>query len=311
MLPSSICPLCGEKNPKVYLQGPPRELSLASLGSSRTSVSPGEILRCGDCRLAFSAERSTQKELSALYQEMDVRVYESELRGRAETAGRHLDIVKKCCRGGSLLDIGCASGLFLERAAEAGWEVTGIEPSEILYRRAKEKLAERGEVVCATLQDSFLPSASFDLLTAWDVLEHVPDPVEFMHASAALLRDGGYLIVNVPDIDSLPSRILGARWPLLLPEHLNYFNRESLRLCGERAGFECIKFGRRMASFSMRYVLMRLGQHRIPGVSLMDRLARATGMDEMVMPVPLGELWCVWRKMPAAGIPGSKEHSSL
>jgi SAM-dependent methyltransferase len=300
MLPSSICPVCGENDPKVYLQGPARELSHASLGSSRTSVSPGQILRCRNCRLAFSAERSTQEDLSLLYQEMDVRVYESELRGRAKTAARHLDIVKKYCSGGSLLDIGCASGLFLERAAQGGWKVTGVEPSETLYERAKEKLANQGEVICATLQNSLLPSASFDVLTAWDVLEHVPDPLEFVRACAALLRDGGYLIVNVPDIDSLPARILGTRWPLLLPEHLNYFNRKSLRLCGERAGFACLHFGRRMASFSIGYVLLRLGQHRIPGVTLMDRLARITSIDEMVVPVPLGELWCVWRKLPAS-----------
>jgi predicted SAM-dependent methyltransferase len=67
----------------------------------------------------------------------------------------------------------------------------------------------------------------FDAITAWDVLEHVPHPRAFLSACRSLLRPGGFLFLNVPDLDSWEGELLGRRWPLLLPEHLNYFNNSA------------------------------------------------------------------------------------
>jgi hypothetical protein len=172
-----------------------------------------------------------------------------------------------------------------------------LEPSKDLYRCAKENLGNQGEIFCTTLQEAQAPHSSFDVLTAWDVLEHVPDPVGFLRRCAVLLRRGGHLFVNVPDPDSLPSKLLGSRWPLLLPEHLNYFNRNALKLCGESVGLASLAFGRRMASFSVRYVFSRLAQHGLPGATVLRRLAQVLEVEDVLMPVSLGELWCVWRKV--------------
>jgi SAM-dependent methyltransferase len=249
-----------------------------------------------ECGLGFRHKRPADDELSALYRDMDVQVYQSEIAGRARTAATHLKIVQRYSPTGNLLDIGCASCLFLSCAADAGWKVVGLEPSKDLCRRGQDNLGNRGEVICATLQEARLPSMSFDVLTAWDVLEHVPDIADFMRRCAVLLRQGGYLFVNVPDLDSAPSKLLGARWPLLLPEHLNYFNRNTLKLCGERAGLTCLGFGRRMASFSIRYVFSRVDQHGLPGATVVQSLAHLLGIEDVLIPVPLGELWCVWNK---------------
>jgi 2-polyprenyl-3-methyl-5-hydroxy-6-metoxy-1,4-benzoquinol methylase len=61
----------------------------------------------------------------------------------------------------------------------------------------------------------------------WDVLEHVTDPVKFLGLCVTFLKPSGILIVNVPDISSFQAWVLGEHWPLLLPEHLNYFDRNS------------------------------------------------------------------------------------
>ena len=112
--------------------------------------------------------RSNPDELAELYRQMDTRVYESELEGRERTARRHLAIVERYAHGGRLLDVGCASGLLLHNAAQRGWEVTGVEPSEVLCTEARKRLAGRAEVHCATLQQARL-SGSFDAVTLWDV----------------------------------------------------------------------------------------------------------------------------------------------
>jgi SAM-dependent methyltransferase len=192
--------------------------------------------------------------------------------------------------------VGCASGAFLAVAAEAGWQVVGVDPSESLCRAASARLSGRGQVVCGTLEEAAPVLSPSDVLTLWDVLEHVADPVAFLETCRELVRPGGIVVANVPDLDSLPARLFRGRWPLMLPEHLSYFNRRSLRVLGERVELDWLAAGRRLASFSVGYVLFRLGQHRMPGAATIARFTSALWIDRLTIPVPLGELFVVWRR---------------
>jgi SAM-dependent methyltransferase len=293
---SPHCPLCSSSNTEIYIEDEDQKLSHAALGPSRRDVSPGRILRCRACRLGFRQMRAEDEELLQLYHKLDSSVYQLELRGRSKTAVQHLAIVHRYLSPGRLLDVGCASGLFLRCAADAGWKVVGVEPSKMLCDEARRMLAGQGELICTTLQESSLPMSSFDAVTLWDVLEHVRDPLQFMSACGALLKPGGHLFVNVPDLDSPQARVLRARWPLLLPEHLNYFNHKSLRLCGERAKLTWLHFGRRRAYFSLAYVVYRLAQHHIPGAVIGNHLMSRYAIGGAIISVPLGELYGVWRR---------------
>ncbi len=292
----SICPICESSDLEIYSADEDRELAAAALGSSRQDVSHGRILRCRACCFGFCQTRPAEDQLFSLYRELDSEVYERESRGRFKTATRHLKIVQRYIAGGKLLDVGCASGAFLRCAADAGWDVTGVEPAQLLCSKAKEALAGRGKVICATLQEASLPPAYFDALTLWDVLEHVPDPVGFMKTCAGLLKPGGHLFVNVPDLDSLQARLLGEHWPLLLAEHLNYFNRNSLKICAERVQLARLHFGRRAASFSVEYVLYRLAQHRVPTISFVRKILGDSALAGISVPVFLGEIYGVWKR---------------
>ncbi len=116
-----------------------------------------------------------------------------------------------------------------------------------------------------------------------------------LRACAGLLAPGGHLLVNVPNLESPEARLLRLRWPLLLPEHLNYFTRRSLALCSEKAGLTHVAFGRRPAAFSAGYVLYRLEQHQVPGTAALRRIlpGRIAGIH---IPVYLGETLAVWRR---------------
>lgn len=290
----ACCPVCKSSNVAVHLEGDDRDLDSRAFGSSRNTISAGEILRCRDCEFGFRKSRYDEKLLAEIYSQMDATVYEKELQGRRQTAEKHLRIVQKELRGGSILDVGCASGLFLLQAARAGWRVTGLEPAEELFSRANALLGSQGQVICKTLEQADLPKACFDAITLWDVLEHVSDPVATLIKCRTLLKAGGYVFLNVPDLDSSQARILGKSWPLLLAEHLNYFNRRSLKLCGERAGLSLVRFGRRRVSFSLQYILYRLAQHQIPGVTLLSGLARSR-LAGLLIPISLGETFVVFR----------------
>jgi SAM-dependent methyltransferase len=310
MAQAVVCPLCRSVNWKIWLRGEDRPVDSTAFGPSRKEVSPGQILRCQECGLGFREWRPTESELAQLYRGLNGALYDAEHQGRASTAMRHLRIVQDSCAPGRLLDVGCASGTFLDCAAKAGWDVVGVEPATTLAENAAQLLAGRGRVFCAALHQAPLQPASFDAVTLWDVLEHVPQPLEFFCSCARLLRPGGHLFLNVPDLDSWPARLLGSHWPLLLPEHLNYFNRPSLRLCGERAQLEWRRFGRRRSSFSVEYVLYRLAQHRILGTPLAHRVAKRSAWGRAMIAVPLGELYGVWRNSPADAAPRNLESMS-
>lgn len=290
------CPLCSRQDVETYSDDRGRQLAASNLGSSRQDVSHGKILRCRTCGFGFRQLRPTDEELSRLYRQLDPEVYERETRGRLRTAQRHLKIVQRYVAGGRLVDVGCASGSFLRCAADAGWSVVGVEPAQTLCAKAKQLLSGRGDILCTSLQQAGLAPSSFDALTLWDVLEHVPDPLEFMKYCASLLKPGGYLFANVPDLDSRQARFLGERWPLLLAEHLNYFNRRSLKFCGERAQLQWVDFGRRPASFSLEYVFYRLAQHHVLGATLSHRMVSGNFLGGISVPVFLGESYGVWSR---------------
>lgn len=293
---TSVCPVCGGEDPDLYLDGDDAEISVHSVGSSRTKLSHGRILRCRSCGLAYRSLRPPADQLAHLYRVADDQMYEAEMPNRWRTAKRHKRIVKRYfSQSGALIDVGSASGAFLRVMADDHWRVWGVEPSDSQYARAMNLLDGKGEIQNCVLEQASFPE-SVDLLTMWDVLEHIPEPVPFLALSGSLLKPGGYLMLNVPRVDHPIARLFGSRWPVLLAEHMCYFTSRSLRIAGEAAGLELVATGQRPASFSVDYALFRAAQHGIPGTSIMRRFFKAFGASKLSSPLWLGEIFAVYRR---------------
>ncbi|MFQ5417401.1 MAG: methyltransferase domain-containing protein, partial [Myxococcota bacterium] len=130
--------------------------------------------------------------------------------------------------GARLLDVGAAFGFAIAEAETAGWVASGLEVSRAAAARACQTLGE-GIVVADALRTPFA-SDRFDVVTLWDVLEHLSDPHAAIAEVARLLRPGGHLVLSTGDVGSLAARVSGSRWHLYnLPEHLFFYSRESLR----------------------------------------------------------------------------------
>lgn len=136
---------------------------------------------------------------------------------------------------GEVLDVGCGSGEFLMVAREAGFGPHGFDPLPDAVRLASE---ERGlDVVVATLEEYGEPEPRFDVVTALHVLEHVPDVQGFLRRSAAWVRPGGHVLIEVPNYASRARRRRLANWSGLRPlEHVTHFTPDTLTRAFRRAG---------------------------------------------------------------------------
>jgi SAM-dependent methyltransferase/predicted RNA-binding Zn-ribbon protein involved in translation (DUF1610 family) len=134
-----------------------------------------------------------------------------------------------------MLEIGCADGWFLKRAADRGWQVRGIEPSPEAAQRGRE----RGfDVRCGMFAEIPLEDESFDAVASWMVLEHVADPQHFVETVYRILRTGGSFSFSVPNGGGWERRVFGRYWlGYDAPRHLQIFTPRTLRRLLHRVGF--------------------------------------------------------------------------
>jgi SAM-dependent methyltransferase len=286
------CPACGGTRIRL-----PRARSAdgeLDFGSRRTSVWHPSIAVCQTCGLGWQSPSPPPELLAKAYEDLRDDVYVDEADNRRRSFRRSTQLLERYTgrASGALLDVGCSAGLFLEVARDAGWDVWGVEPSAWLSGLARETLGDR--VLTGTFEAAPFEASRFDVLTMWDVLEHVGDPAAFLRRAHTLLRPGGLVAINVPCRDSLIARILGSRWPLILPEHLTYFTRPALRAMLRASGFDVLGFHLHPVFFSLGYVLHRLGQH---GLAAPLPVAALRGVN---VPLLMGELTVVARAQNAA-----------
>jgi SAM-dependent methyltransferase len=186
------------------------------------------VLRCVDCGLGHT------QPLPARLDPYYGPAYHGGRHGVSERfcMSRRLRFVRSVGSARRLLDFGCGDGGFLEAASAAGLEAVGVE-LESRHARAK------GLRVVERLDE--LPG-SFDVLTLWHSLEHVPSPLETMTSALAHLDVGGHVIVAVPNFASLQAAVFGSRWfHLDVPRHLHHFTRRSLETLFARLGVEPVR----------------------------------------------------------------------
>lgn len=202
------------------------------------------MVSCATCGLRWLLDPPTGSELALLYQ---TGFYAGPGRGGPLVTALHSvnnAIRLRALDGlqpGRLLDVGSGKGRFLAAARDAGWEVLGVESAEGAAASAQDAFGV--EVVV----DDFLAASlagSFDVVTMWHTLEHLPDPGGAIKRAWSLLGPGGRLIVSVPNSSSLQARLGGDQWfHLDLPRHLYHFGPHSLTSLVEGAGFRVERLG--------------------------------------------------------------------
>lgn len=188
---------------------------------------------------------------------------------------------------GVLLDVGCGTGDFLEFSKTKGWRVVGIEPNDQARVIANKKT---NNSVYKTDHLLNLDNHSFDIITLWHVLEHLPNLEEHIAVFKRLLKPNGTLIIAVPNYKSYDAKIYKTYWAAFdVPRHLWHFSKESIKIL--------------METFNMNVVKMYPMQFDAFYVSLLSEKYR-TGRMKIFRPFFVGlfsNVKAIW----------SKEYSSI
>jgi 2-polyprenyl-3-methyl-5-hydroxy-6-metoxy-1,4-benzoquinol methylase len=242
------------------------------------------IWRCRECGLLFQFPVPSAADLEATYRAVEDPLYLAERENRYRTFRRVVAGIGPGA-GRRLLDVGAYCGYFLDVAREAGFAAEGLELSAWAARHARGlgfAVHER------TMAEHARGGARYDVVTAWDVVEHLCDPRAELAAAFSLLSPGGELRLSTIDAGSLAARILGSRWPWLMDMHLVYFDRRNVRAMLEGAGFRVTEIRDYTHTVSLGYLLDKLAASFPAASSALSAISRVVP-SRLAVPVNAGD----------------------
>lgn len=206
-----------------------------------------DIYFCPVCKNGFleavMAENleKTRKEGHQLYEDVIDHKYIENIDARYSTYTNITKMYKEHLEGKDVLEIGSYYGVFYEEARKMVKSYKGIEPSshacDFLKKRHPEVDLINDNLEGTILKNS-LPAESFDTIVMFDVLEHLPDPIQALKDSGYLLREGGHVIYSTINIEATFAVAMGSRWPWFMDMHYYYFSDRGYQDMLNRAGFE-------------------------------------------------------------------------
>ena len=274
-------------------------------------VGPHPVVQCPSCQLGLTNPQPSNTELGEIYGPNYVLIENDPvgeamvLRSKRATADHYLDLLARAGvpADGKLLEIGCGAGNFLVRAADRGFEVTGLEYSPFAAERARQNLGGRGRVLHGEITVLAAESNAYDVCVLCDVIEHVRDPGAFLREIIRLLRPGGSLLVVTPSLDSWSARVLGSRWMEYKAEHLYYFTPGTITRLLQRTSFGNVALRSGTKKLSLDYVAAHFEKYPVAGFTPLLRGLRAItprGLREHLFSVVASGLVALARKPASA-----------
>jgi len=299
LLETVACGVCGaDEFTVVYEARYDREKDLDLVQKFRASGDElliDRLVACRTCGLQYVNPRLRSDLIVSSYTEGEDETYVSQLAARERTFTGSLVEIERLAGGkGRLLDIGTAAGAFVAAAARRGWDAEGCEPNRWLGEWGARHYGIR--IRQGSVFDQDYAAGTFDVVTLWDVIEHTPSPRAVLDRCRELLKPGGLLVVNYPDIGSWIARALGRRWLFLTSVHLWYFDRRTIARLLETAGFQVEVVRPHYQRLELDYILFR-GSVLSAGLSRTARaLIRALGIGRAQVPYWLGQTFVASRR---------------
>ena len=294
------CPLCGaqcfeEVMPARYPEGITREDLVKVYRSSSDRELMDRMVRCRECDLHFLNPRIDSQVILEGYTSAEDSVFFGQNEFRIQTFKRNFRKVADhfgLAEGARVLDVGCAGGAFPKAATELGFKAVGVEPSRWLCERGKKEYGL--DLRPGTLREQKFETASFDCVTLWDVIEHLTDPKTELAEIRRILKPGGLLVVNYPDLASWARRLLRAKWPFFLGVHLFYFTPNTIRKLLVQQGFDVLEVRPFWQTLGLGYVMKRASAYLSP-LEWVEKAASQTPIGGLPLTYNMGQSLVVAR----------------
>lgn len=231
-----FCQICGEKSHKRYLDGKDHNVS----GDLFT------ITECMGCGFRFTNPRPKEKHIYKYYQSKNYISHSATKKGlinKVYHIVRFYQFYKKKYfiqkssnkKKGKILDIGCGTGDFLKYMCSSGWQVEGVETDKGAKRIAEKKLGKKIEEKL----DLVGGENKYDVVSMWHVLEHVYNVKDYLRKVNKLLKNGGVLVIGVPNCSSYDAKKYKGNWVAYdLPIHLSHFRKKNIEELAKKTSYE-------------------------------------------------------------------------
>jgi len=228
-------------------------------GQDRLHELEGEfsVVKCKQCGLIAIHPKLSQEKVSSYYPSdyisypiaaEDERTWLKKLDRKRGINRRCKIIIDRTTESGRILDVGCATGNFLNGMQQYGWECFGIEPSKFAAEYAKKRF--NLNVINGYLSENLFPNSFFDVVTLWDVFEHLPEPKDDLNLFRKILKPGGLLLITTPNADAWGRRLFGKYWVGWdVPRHFHIFSPTTIQDMLNKSFFET----QEIISFTGRY----------------------------------------------------------
>jgi 2-polyprenyl-3-methyl-5-hydroxy-6-metoxy-1,4-benzoquinol methylase len=257
------------------------------------------IHRCSNCELLFVHPQPSKEELGKLYSASYLsrgNKYAAALDPKHDPNWLNdqckVEFVKRWCPSGTLLDVGCALGGFLAVAKEHGFEVEGVEIVEYAAEQARTRLHIK--VTNSDIYSAELAPESYDVITMWDVIEHLTDPNLALEKIIRALRPKGYVALSTGDISSAWARLTGKRWQLLTPpQHLYFFSQRSMSGLLKRHSFSVKEIHHQSKWVTAAFVLFKAQESFGSIIKPLSTAIRLSGLQNAKININLGDIMTV------------------
>lgn len=251
-----------------------------------------DICKCSKCNLVQIGNNPTDEELNRIYSKTffskgkfanDMAFYLEAKRRIKQIYNvvEHKDIV--------VLDYGCATGDFLKIASDhfniygTDFSLDAIQEAMIKYPELKDKFF--------SMSEQSMYNKRFDIITAWDVIEHSRDPMESLHSMLQMLKPNGYLMFSTPNFGTLSAKFFKEKWAFMIPpEHICFFDKKTIQMLLKEYEYSLIEWKSVGKWVNFGFLLYKLRQSFGLIPQFIITLIQKTFMKKICFYIPTGDI---------------------